>query len=390
MEEEQVGEGNIEDYLTPKELLASHFAIPETLQEKKLTFDEASKGLNTLGKDESGVRYAYLMMTLTEKKLTDISIIANFKHLLFVDLSGNLLNLEALEVLTQLPFLIFLKAERNRIESASLQCMPYLQVLILNKNQITETGGLNQPLLETLELSDNSIYTAQFEPEKLSKLKVLSMSGNHLIDASGTYPTGLEKLFLGNNNISRINLDLSKLKNLKYLHLRDNNIRKLSGFTEQLSQLTYLNLRNNKINKIRQFRKLDCLPNLETIIVIENPACRKKDERDEDVEDEEHEDEIYGEEGAPSVDKTRLALLVLLPNLKRIDKEIVTAEEREAALLKKRQITEEIFEEDSSEDETEVPTTTDLTTEFTTETEIDYDLPRPKPTEVRGENESDN
>lgn len=110
---------------------SAHFIVPfeVPIVEKKLSFEEASNSLNTLGKDESGIRYAYLMITATDKKLTDVSVILNFKHVLFLDLSGNLLNLEALQVLANMPFLIMLKADRNRVESAALDTIPYLQVL---------------------------------------------------------------------------------------------------------------------------------------------------------------------------------------------------------------------------------------------------------------------
>lgn len=39
----------------------------EIITEKNLTFEEASRCLNTLGKDESGMRYAYLMITATDR-----------------------------------------------------------------------------------------------------------------------------------------------------------------------------------------------------------------------------------------------------------------------------------------------------------------------------------
>lgn len=102
------------------------FDVPSV--DKKLTFEEASKCLHNLGKDESGVRYAYLMITATNRKLTDVSIILNFKHVLFLNLSDNFLNLDALQVLAKIPFLAMLKANRNRVESAALDQIPFLQV----------------------------------------------------------------------------------------------------------------------------------------------------------------------------------------------------------------------------------------------------------------------
>lgn len=388
-EQEKVmyGEGQIPISPQPIGRSSLHFVI----QEKKLTFPEASKCLCILGKDESGVRYAYLMLSVAEKFLTDIEIISNFKHVLYVDLSGNFLNLEALQPVCKLPYLLYLKAERNKIESAALTPMPYLQVLILSKNQITETCDINQPILETLDLGYNEIYTVQFDRERLENLKELSLHANHLLDTSGMYPLRLENLYLACNKITKIHRDLNTLTNLQVLHLRDNSIRKLNGFSDQLANLTYLNLRNNKINKVRQFRKLSCLPKLDTLIILHNPLYTLKgkkipqngttDRDDTDLDESERQDtermttdreSMIGEDEAArqsSDSRIRLELLVLLPNLKRINKNAVLDAERERAIEHKWQLTDSIFEEVSSEDESEV-STTDFTTDFTTDTEV--------------------
>ncbi|XP_057665259.1 leucine-rich repeat-containing protein 23-like [Diorhabda carinulata] len=383
MEEELPGEGS---FIPRKWEEPLQFLIDQIV-DLKLTFEEASRSLNTLGKDESAVRYAYLMLTATDRKLTDISVIVNFSHLQFVDLSGNYLTLEALQVLSQLPYLLYIRAERNRIESAGLNPMHFLQVLIFNKNSIRETGEICQPILETLELADNFIYTVQFDAERLENLKELVLSGNHLLDTSGTYPKNLEKLFMGKNKIIRINSDLVQLKKLKYLHLRDNNIRKLTGFSETLENLTYLNLRSNNINKVRQLRKLNCLPKLETLIVLDNPFYKRdmKRKEEEDAGEDKTTDytdtttevtdktEYYGEGGpppAPPVDVLRVRILALLPNLKRLNKDFVTLDEQEVVESTRQSLLDEIFEEESSEDDTDVATTTSYTTDFTTETDF--------------------
>ncbi|CAH1967970.1 unnamed protein product [Acanthoscelides obtectus] len=377
------GEGGIPG-LTPKYAPTPHFDI--VIKEKKLTFEEASRCLNTLGKDESGVRYAYLMLSATERKLTDISTVANFKHLLFIDVSGNYLNTEAMYVLTQVPFLLYLRAERNVLESAGFRIAPYLQVLILNMNQITETCDINQPMLELLELGENLIYTAQFDPEGLPNLKELSLHNNHLIDTSGVFPTSLEKLYLNKNKIMKINSNFPKLPNLTVLNLRDNGIRKLGGLSENLPNLVYLNVRCNKITKVRQFRKISPLSKLETLILLENPLYEGKKAQPQDEEDEDQETTITSTEPdtentadfeGSDVDTTvksdpfKIHLLVLLPSLKRINKEFVTLNERDMAEKNSRKLLAEIFEEQSSEDESEVPTTSEYTTDYTTETEVD-------------------
>ncbi|CAG9766660.1 unnamed protein product [Ceutorhynchus assimilis] len=356
-----------------------HFIVTfdAVVEEKSLSYEEACRCLGLLGKDESGVRYAYLSIKAVDRKLTEVSTILNFKHVLFLDLSGNLLNLEALQVLAQMPFLLWLTANRNRVESGALQEMPYLQVLCLSANKIEETCDIAQPMLEKLELEYNQIFTVQFAGDKLPNLKTLDLKGNHLMDLSGTYPKSLEHLYLAKNKITKLQ-DLAltpNFSNLTVLFLRDNKIRKLNGFTKYLTKLTYLNLRGNSITKMRQFRKLDCLPNLETLIYTENPVDKKKGEERRGEDDDEDLEEEFGEDGPIKKqdpwDPVRIGVLVLLPKLKRINKIPVSLEERdEAVFIKDIKITQ-IMLEDSSDEETEPPTTTTYSSEAdVTETEL--------------------
>ncbi|GJQ82128.1 hypothetical protein Trydic_g11891 [Trypoxylus dichotomus] len=196
------------------------------------------------------------------------------------------------------------------------------------------------------------------------------MRGNQMFDVSGTFPLGVENLYLAENKISRINEhDLGKLTNLKILHLRDNQIRKLNGFASTLVNLKYLNLRQNRINKVRQFRKLQSLPSLETLIVLQNPMSGgdvKEEPAAEDEEDDIDEEERFDE-------MIRVPILVLLPHLKRINKHPVLLEEREEAEETREEKYEEIMNEESSEDEQDAPTTTEFTTDYTTEVEDTFD-----------------
>lgn len=66
-------------------------------------------------------------------------MILNFKHLLFIDVSGNFLTLDGLQVLSEMPYVLYIKAQRNMIESAALNPMPYLQVKILDNPTICHT-----------------------------------------------------------------------------------------------------------------------------------------------------------------------------------------------------------------------------------------------------------
>lgn len=302
----------------------SSYHIPsiEKIVEKKLSFYEASCGLSNLGKDETGCRYAYLTLTAMDMKLTDVSVILNFKHVMFLDLSGNFLTIDALQVLTKMPYLLLLKAERNRVAATNLATMYYLQVLDFNYNQIKTIGEINQPLLDCLELNYNNIYTTNFDNAELANLKHLELRSNLLFDISGSYPTNLEKLYLAANKIASINsLDFSKLTHLEILHLRDNSLQQLDGFSDSMRSLKYLNLRNNKISKFREFQKLQCLPNLATLVVLGNPLPGANNLQDQAGEG------ATGE-GGQIRDAVVIPILVLLPNLKRINKTVIKAEDR--------------------------------------------------------------
>lgn len=101
---------------------------------------------------------------------------------------------------------------------------------------------------------------------------------------SGICCPSLVHLFLAENRIEKIK-DLEFLVNLKTLHLRSNELTSLDGFSKECRSLNYINLRDNKLAKISELRKLCCLPNLEIIIVLENPFL-KKDVKDK-VEEQE-------------------------------------------------------------------------------------------------------
>ncbi|XP_060527367.1 leucine-rich repeat-containing protein 23-like [Cylas formicarius] len=350
---------------------------------KRLTFEEASEGLSKLGKDETGARYAYLKLDAVGMKLTDVTVVLNFKHVMFLDLSRNLLDLEALQVVTKMPFLLLLKAERNRLESAALSEAHYLQVLDLNWNRISDTSDISQPTLEWLNLEFNEIVDVRFDSEKVPKLKELDLKGNRITRVGGTYPESIARLFLSENQIGRLDdLATCRLGNLTALHLRGNSIRKLDGFTESLKNLTYLNLRDNLVGKLREFRKLSRVPKLDTLIVSGNPLGGPRVLKSEDDE------EVLQESSSGESEEVRIGLLVLLPRLVRINKDRVTLEESHEALVVREEKLPRIMKESSSEEEEEeVLESTTSTGEYFSEAE-ENDLDEKEfadPRVVRGE-----
>ncbi|CAH2074512.1 unnamed protein product, partial [Iphiclides podalirius] len=222
--------------------------------ERKLNRSEVSVRLGHLGKTADGDGYAYLKATCTGMGLTDIRALAAFEHLQFVDVSDNLLTIEALQVVTKLPFLVLLHADRNRLSSASLARSRYLQVVILNHNNIRSVHDVHQPELSTLEVGYNKVEKIEFN-SRMPTLKCLDFRYNLIADVSNLDFPNLDSLYLAGNKITSL-AGIERLTNLRILHMRNNPIALLNGFDQTLAKLQYINLRNCKVATLKQIRKL--------------------------------------------------------------------------------------------------------------------------------------
>lgn len=185
--------------------------------------------------------------------LTDIRAIVNFKHLQYVDFSNNKLTIEKIQPVTELPYLLLLKADQNLLQSAALNKTKFLQVIIMNRNYITSCRDVYHPNLSTLELGYNKIEEVSFETP-MPSLKCLDFKYNIIRDLTNWEFPNLHSLYLAGNKIKKLD-GIENLTSLKILHLRHNPIAKLDNFHEDM-QLIYLNLRNCKIKSLKQVKKL--------------------------------------------------------------------------------------------------------------------------------------
>lgn len=187
-------------------------------------------------------------------KLTDIVSVKFFTHLMFLDVSENYLDNKALQAVSELPCLIFLQADKNRITSAALKRMKYLQVIVMNHNQISSVSDIYQDQISTIEIGYNKIQKVAF-PYGLFQLKVIDLRYNEITEITGFDLPNLDSLYLAGNKITSL-VGLEKLVNLRILHVRNNPIKLLNGFDEGLKKLTYINLRNCKVTTLKQVKKL--------------------------------------------------------------------------------------------------------------------------------------
>lgn len=258
---------------------------------------------------------------ITEAKNKNKNNFFSSRFLLRVNVSGNRLTTEALAALSSMPFLLMLEADANNLLSADFGPMAHLQVLTLNKNSLEDVSVIAHPLVESLELNHNRISSIELNPYTLKTLKNLQMRGNTIMKIGSSKYTSLERLYLAENEIEELK-GVDNLVSLKTLHLRDNRLRNLDGFASTCAKLKYLNIRRNSIALMSEIKKLSCLPALETLIVLENRlvALDENEEEENDV-----------------MDDYRATVLALLPGLKRLDKQLVTDEERRDAELLRRQ-----------------------------------------------------
>ncbi|XP_073862318.1 leucine-rich repeat-containing protein 23 isoform X10 [Macaca fascicularis] len=227
---------------------------------------------------------------LLQRDLTDIYLLRSYIHLRYVDVSEN--HLTDLSPLNYLTHLLWLKADGNRLRSAQLNELPYLQIASFAYNQITDTEGISHPRLETLNLKGNRIHMVTgLDPQKLISLHTVELRGNQL----GSTAQNLLKKVEG----------LEDLSNLTTLHLRDNQIDTLSGFSREMKSLQYLNLRGNMVANLGELAKLRDLPKLRALVLLDNPCTEETNYRQE--------------------------ALVQMPYLERLDKEFYEEEERAEA-----------------------------------------------------------
>lgn len=282
-----------------------------------LTKDHIQEGLSLLCKSGNGLAHAFIKLDLKEKGLRDISAISSFIHIRFLDLSNNrLTHLSPLASLTQL---LWLKVDSNAIESFKEQPfaqLTFLQWMSIGMNLLTDLQGLVGPSLESLNLTSNSIQKLTgLESGCFANLATLELRGNQLDSTKGINLPNLRHLYLAQNAIKHLE-GLERLERLTTLHLRGNQIETLDGLHPNMKCLQYLNVRGNVISDENGLQSLKFLSKtLQTLVLLENPLVEISD--------------------------YRINVVMILPNLERLDKDPVSAEEKNEAWEKLRELYEE-------------------------------------------------
>lgn len=259
-------------------------------------------GMSLLCKTGEGLGHAYTRLDCSNHEITDLSRLQAFSHLRYVDMSSN--QVSDLSPLNPVSHLLTLNAERNKLQTVSLEKKAFLQVMNVSHNEISSMSGLSFPMLEALNLSYNGMEKADFDEDSFPALLNLEMRSNKLTSTANCGSPNLETLFLAQNQITTIS-DLEGCSRLNTLHLRENNLEKLDGFGPDMAALATVNLRLNNVSLISEVEKLKCLSSLTNLTLAENPISE--------------------------MDDYRIEVLMVLPQLQKLDKEEYTEEEKREA-----------------------------------------------------------
>lgn len=216
-------------------------------------------------------------MDLSNNRLQTLRPLSSIKHLLTIGAANNqlskLLDFDAPQNL------LYVDYSANLLTTmTNLKRHRYIQILKLDQNQITEMTGIDElPNLQFLSLNEN---------------KITLISG---------LPLSIQQLHLAHNQISKLNVGLQGLVNLRVLDLSYNQVTNLKGLNE-LESLMTLMLRGNGIRKVNTLDPVIDLALLSDIDLIDNPVVEKQ---------------MY-----------RLRVAYKLPQLRSLDSESVTAEEK--------------------------------------------------------------
>ncbi|XP_074662952.1 leucine-rich repeat-containing protein 9-like [Tubulanus polymorphus] len=211
----------------------------------------------------------------------DLGLAEHFRNLRSINLENN--NMTSFSGLIHLINLRVLCLNHNHIESVVPK--PKTNGKAKTVQSINQANDfLNPenftPLLESLEvlhLGYNSIKDmAQLQLSRLTGLKAIFLQGNEITKIEGLEGLqDLRELVLDRNKIKNVS-EASFLNqwNLQELHVEENRIKDLSNLS-MLESLQRLYLGMNRIQDICELEKLEALPNLLEISVVNNAVARR-------------------------------------------------------------------------------------------------------------------
>jgi Leucine-rich repeat (LRR) protein len=213
------------------------------------TLSLEGRKIESLGKDMNEVSFIR-KLNLANNSIVDIAVLANFKKLISIYLSGN--KIKSLNVFSE---------EEN---------FPVLRRLEMAGNKLGELPAIKCPKLEYIDLSDNKIDKHETWVGHPT-LRVIKFNENKLksLAAFANLPS-LEYLDVANNNIGVFG-GFSGLEKLQTIILENNKIDKIEEEIPELPSIQEINLNSTKITNIENLRFIFKYDSLRSLSISDTP-----------------------------------------------------------------------------------------------------------------------
>ena len=334
---EELNEGGEEEKKEEEPLLDSdgNPINPEDFKPKvpeaPLKLDLLRKSVKKLQRTYDGLSYAFTEIDLKEKEIDDLGTdIENFTQIIDFNVSTN--KITNINCVKHMPYIMKIDASVNEINDIEVFNNPdrfqFLQILNLKTNKIRILPEMQATNLFQIDLSENKIKDCS-NFKGLPNLKKLNLNDNSLKNCIGiSNCPKLEVLYLNNNKLSSIK-GLENLPVLRKLRLRTNKIESFD-IVPNLPNLEKLAISENLIKNNIEFSKLK-FPSLKRINIDGNP--------------------YFDESGA----NPKIEVLIQLEGfeIKFVNKEEITQEDRDAVPGEKQARKEKEEEERIKKEEEE-------------------------------------
>ncbi|XP_061494068.1 leucine-rich repeat and guanylate kinase domain-containing protein isoform X2 [Rhineura floridana] len=250
---------------------------PEPMEEEfdgVLDEEMTAEALHKLGRSAPGTEHVYLSLSLSDRRLSDISVLCKYIHLEKLDLSCNKIN--DLSCVSHMPYLLELNASQNElITYFDFKPPKNLQVVNFSHNKISAMKDLSAyQSLAKLILDNNEIEEIR-GLEKCHSLTYLSLANNKITAVTGLRKLPIKTLCLKSNQITKA-AGLEELKVLQILDLSGNQISSLEGLEEH-NLLEEINLKDNQVAELGELEYIETLPLLRVFNLLNNPVRQHRD-----------------------------------------------------------------------------------------------------------------
>lgn len=280
-----------------------------------------AEGLRDIDKSIIGDGFVYTRLDLSKQLISSLGKVINkFPSLINIDLSQN--HLKNLNGISHVENLLYLKVDKNVLESLPLFSQQHFQILIASHNRIPNLKKTGSETLEKIDLDYNLLKDLD-GLDKFPNLKSATLRHNNIKSTKKCgLMTELRSLNLDYNDITKLP-DIENLTVLEDLSLNCN--PDLSSVNEltSLENLTNLSLDCTAIEKCKDIELLSQLSTLTSLSLVSTPLS--------------------------SIENYRQEVLISIPQLKTLDGDEISFEERKEA---KRIRLERIKEKENAPQET--------------------------------------